>query len=196
MSVTLHMPRTCANGPNLREVGIRKRQPNRTPLGTLLGERTKCSAWATALSVPGPGTLSLSVSGLGALSLAVLGTGVSWPRSLALCVRPRRFAGARAPGPGAESAWSRHRERRPDTKSARARKRERRARGLTNSAPGCRAPSALRRLLFVSEVRRSLCQGPQHLLRLSAAFFVSGPRHCFVSEPLLYPIRPCLFILI
>ena len=35
------MPRTCADGPNLREVGTRKRQPNRTPPGTQLGERTQ-----------------------------------------------------------------------------------------------------------------------------------------------------------
>ena len=66
MSATLHMPRTCANGPNLREVGIRKRQPNRTPPGTQLEKRTQCS-------VSGPGALCVG----------------PW-HSLALCVGPRR----------------------------------------------------------------------------------------------------------
>ena len=46
----LRMPRTCAHGPNLREVGIWKRQPNHTPPGILLGERMQCSVWV-------PGTL-------------------------------------------------------------------------------------------------------------------------------------------
>ena len=80
----LDMPRTCANGPNLREVGIRNSQPNRAPPGT---QSRSALCRAPPLSVSGPGTLSLSVSGLGALSLAMLGTvAVSWSSALSLSV--------------------------------------------------------------------------------------------------------------
>ena len=81
MSATLHMPRTCANGPNLREVGMRERQPNRTPPGTQLGERAQCS-------VSGPGSsrfawLQRSLRSLcGGPAVSVSGPG-------GLCVRAR-----------------------------------------------------------------------------------------------------------
>ena len=84
----LHMPRTCANGPNLREVG----RGNPTTLHQTPsygnGERTQCS-------VSGPGTLSLSVSGLGALSLAVLCRGPVVSGPVALCVGALSVLGPR-----------------------------------------------------------------------------------------------------
>ena len=88
----LRMPRTCADGPNLREVGIRKTQPNHTPPGTLLGERMQCSVWA-------PGTLpclcqasALYIARFGARRFLCRDPALR--RGLALCVGLRRSAGA------------------------------------------------------------------------------------------------------
>ena len=105
MSASLHMPRTCVDRPNLREVGTRKRQPKRTPPGTQLGERTQCFfcwregvSFRTATSGEDQQQLSRSLCRFPALpALSVLGPGallcrgpfsVSGPG--ALCVGPRR----------------------------------------------------------------------------------------------------------
>ena len=119
----LHMPRTCADGPNLREVGMSKRQPNRSPPGTLIGERMQCCV-GPRHSVPvcvGPRrSVSLVLEPgafcVGARRCVVVSLSVFCPGTL--CVGLRRSAGALCRGPLLKSAW--HLVHRPQLRSASA----------------------------------------------------------------------------
>ena len=82
------MPRTCAVGPNLREAGTRKRQPNRTPpttRHTVRGTRTipflltQRTPWPPAVSVSGPCSSASHPSGPQASSYPVLRAASSDP---------------------------------------------------------------------------------------------------------------------